>query len=646
MATVHRGMFGSLDAGDAVPGAAERVDAEAVDARILSGHDIVCFSSIDWQFIWQGHQEIMSTLATNGNRVLFVENTGVRAPSLKDLPRVRDRIRNWRRGTKGFRAERDNLFIYSPLLLPFPYSWIVRVVNRALFVRALRRWMRAAGFSRPIVWTFLPTPLVREVIPSLDPVLSVYYCIDDFASSSPAAKRITRSEEQLFADADLVFVTSEKLRRRAAQFSRHVMLFPFGVSMRKFERVRTAPNQIPADLAAFPRPIVGYVGGVHRWIDFELLKETARRMPGTSFVLVGPLQVEQDPSIEIPNLHLLGKRSHDDVPRYIQGFDVGIVPYLKSEYTSNVYPTKLNEYFAMGIPVVSTDLPEIRRFNAQHGSRVSVADGPDGFVAAIGDALRPRSEDERARRIDVARSNSWESRIAEMSVLIRNALEEKRSRTEPWELTLKRIYRRARGRVVVTWCAAVVAYTLLFHTPFVWALASPLRVEQPPRRSDAIVVLAGGVGESGQAGGGYQERVKTAVDLYKAGFAPRMVFVSGYTFAFREAEIMRALALSLGVPSSAILLETQAANTYDGIVHVSADLRAGRWQSILLVSSPYHMRRALMVWAEQAPEVRVTPTPVPQSQFYLHERGADLQQIRGIAQEYAAIVYYWAKGWI
>ena len=140
--------------------------------------------------------------------------------------------------------------------------------------------------------------------------------------------------------------------------------------------------------------------------------------------------------------------------------------------------------------------------------------------------------------------------------------------------------------------------------------------------------------------------MKTAVDMYKAGYAPNMVFVSGYTFAFKEAEIMRDLALSLGVPGSAIVLETDAANTIDGIMHVSVMLRAHGWRHVLLVSSPYHMRRALAVWAAQAPDVQVVPTPVPLSQFYAHERGAKTEQIRGIAQEYAALAYYWAKGWI
>jgi len=103
---------------------------------MLNGQDILCLSSIDWDFIWQGHQQIMSTLAREGNRVLFIENTGVRAPGLRDLSRLRHRLQNWRRSTRGFRKERENLFLYSPLILPFPYFRLARWVNRALLLRA------------------------------------------------------------------------------------------------------------------------------------------------------------------------------------------------------------------------------------------------------------------------------------------------------------------------------------------------------------------------------------------------------------------------------------------------------------------------------------------------------------------------------
>jgi uncharacterized SAM-binding protein YcdF (DUF218 family)/glycosyltransferase involved in cell wall biosynthesis len=613
---------------------------------VLRGYDIVCFSSIDWQFIWQGHQEIMSTLAANGNRVLFVENTGVRAPVLSDLPRVRQRVKNWWRGTKGFRRDRDNLFIYSPILLPFPYSSLVRRLNRVLLSRALRRWMRAIGFGRPIVWTFLPTPLVRDVIPELDPLVSVYYCIDDFASSSKAARKIIRSEQQLFRDADLVFVTSQKLRERASAFSGQVHVFPFGVSFEKFERVQASADQVPRDLAELKRPIVGYVGGIHKWMDMELIAEVARRMPETTFAYIGPTQVDLSPADGLPNVHWFGKRSHDDIPRYIKGFDVGIVPYRLTDYTANVYPTKLNEYLAMGIPVVATDLPEIRRFNADHGPSVAVAADASQFVQALNSALGPSTDQARAQRTAVAKTNSWSSRISQMSGLITDALESKRRRPEPWETKLRRLYRRGRGRVAMTAAVITLLFLVMFYTSLPWIVAAPLRLNASPQRSDAIVVFAGGVGESGQAGGGYQERVKHAVDLYRQGYAPKMILESGYVFAFREAEIMRDLALSLGVPASAIMIETHGVNTNDQVARVHDMLRQFGWRKILLVSSPYHMRRALSVWRKQAPEVAVVPAPVPESQFYAHDRGASLDQLRGLTREFGALVAYWWKGWI
>jgi len=613
---------------------------------MLTRRDILCISSIDWDFIWQGHQEIMATLAGQGNRVLFVENTGVRPPTLRDLPRLWHRVRNWWRGMKGFRQERENLFVYSPLILPFPYSRVARWINRVLLLRALRRWILVMGFHHPIIWTFLPTPLVRDLIRSLAPELTIYYCIDDLASSSLLARRIRRSEVQLFREADLVFVTSERLRKRAERFSDRVHLFPFGVNYAEFERVRKGSDEVPADLSKLPRPVAGYVGGVHQWVDQSLLATVAGHLPGVTFALVGPPQTDVSRLARCPNVYLLGVRRHAEVPRYVKGFDVGLVPYRLGEHTANVYPTKLNEYLAMGIPVVTTDLPEIRRFNAEHGDVVAVARDAEGFARAIREAMEKTSPMETDRRIEAARKNSWESGIGRMSDLIEKALAARQRGGERWAETLHRLYRTARRRIVLTAGGAVALYFLLFYTPFVWFVAEPLMVVDPPRPAAAIVVFAGGVGESGKAGGGYQERVKQAVDLFRERKATRMIFSSGYVFAFREAEVMRELAVAHGVPASAIILETKAGNTYENVALVREILDREGWRQILLVSSPYHMRRALLTWRKVAPGVTVVSVPVSGSQFYSHERGASLEQIRGIFHEYAAIVVYWWRGWV
>jgi uncharacterized SAM-binding protein YcdF (DUF218 family)/glycosyltransferase involved in cell wall biosynthesis len=610
----------------------------------VTRHDVICISSIDWDFIWQGHQEIMTRLAAGGHRVLFIENTGVRPLRFGDLPRVMSRLRNWRRGTKGFREERPNLFIHSPIVVPLPYSRIAQWLNKPILMRGINRWISALGATRPVVWTFLPTPLARAVIADINPALTIYYCIDDLASSSRQARKIVKSERELFKSADLVFTTSEQLRARAAEYSSRVHLFPFAVNLAVFQQSREQGAAAPDDLAALRRPIAGYVGGLHQWVDQELLAAVARKLPQVSFALIGPEQTDVSRLKSLPNVHFFGQRPHAELPRYVGGFDVGLVPYRITEYTANVYPTKLNEYLVMGIPVVATDLKEIRRFNAAHGEIVRVAESADAYAAAVGEAVRAAAPaDEIARRITVAESNSWERRLEKMSALIESELDARAAKTAGWEERIRRLYGAAKAGPAKIAAALVIVYLLVFHTNLVWWFASPLKISEPAASADAIVVFAGGVGESGQPGAG-QERISKAVSLFRDGIAPRVIISSGFVFALREAEVLKAIAVANGVPADAIILEERAANTYQNVEFTNDILRQRGWRHIALVSSPYHMRRALMTWRKVAPEILVTPVPPESSLFYAHRRGASLEQIRGVLQEYAGIVYYWWTG--
>jgi uncharacterized SAM-binding protein YcdF (DUF218 family)/glycosyltransferase involved in cell wall biosynthesis len=611
----------------------------------VTQHDVICISSIDWDFIWQGHQEIMSRLAAGGHRVLFIENTGVRPPRFSDLPRVMSRLRNWRRGTKGFREERPNLFVHSPLVVPLPYSSIARWLNKQILMRGINRWMRAVGVTRPVVWTFLPTPLARAVIDDLHPSLTIYYCIDDLASSSHEARKIADSERALFRSADLVFTTSERLRARAAEVSDRVHLFPFAVNLAVFQKSREQSESMPADLAALPRPVAGYVGGLHQWVDQDLLAAVAARLPGVTFALVGPEQTDVSKLTALPNVRLFGQRPHSELPKYVRGFDVGLVPYRITEYTANVYPTKLNEYLAMGIPVVATDLNEIRRFNTEHGDVVRVASAVDAYADQVSAAIAetvPAAV--TARRIEVAESNSWERRLEKMSALIEDELDARAARTTGWEDRLRRLYSAAKTGPAIVAATVLAAFLLVFQTNIVWWLAEPLKISEAARPSDAIVVFAGGVGESGRAGGGVQERISRAITLYHQGVAPRMIISSGFVFGTREAEVMKGIAVAAGVPADAIVLEERATDTFQNVVFTRDILAQHGWRRIALVSSPYHMRRALLTWKKAAPDVEVLATPPDNSLFYAHRRGASLEQIRGLIQEYAGIVYYWWAG--
>ncbi len=608
---------------------------------------ILCFSSIDWDFIWQGHQEIMSTLARQGHRVLFVENTGVRGPRLRDLARIRHRYTKWHRSTHGFWQAEENLHVYSPLILPFPYSRWARWINRVRMSSALKQWMLTMDFHAPICWTFLPTPLTLDLIHQITRKLLVYYCIDSFADSTPAAGRIVPSEEKLLREADLVFVTSGSLFQRASGFNRQVHLFPFGVSFEAFLKAAGDSTGMPEELGKIPSPRIGYVGGIHQWIDQDLLIETARRHPRYSFVLIGPLQINAERLKNEPNIFLLGKKPHESLPYYIKHFDVGIIPYRLTGYTNNVYPTKLNEYHALGVPVVSTPLPEVMAFNRRNPQMIQIGRTSEEFGRALEEALRSDPSAGKAARVHSAEANAWSRKIDEMQTLIQRTIAEKESsRPNHWAARLREAFGIRPRWMMRLALATVVGFLLIFETPLVWYIAEPLRVQQEIRPADVIVVFSGGVGESGQADESYQERVKQAIELYNQGLAPKILFISGFTRTFHEADLMVALAKNLGIPASDLSTEILVTNTYDYVLQVRETARRKGWHRLLLVTSPYHTRRADLTFRRNAPELTVFQAPVSESGYYARSEPVTLRKIRGVLHEFLGLFYYWIRDWI
>lgn len=613
---------------------------------MLKNENIICISSIDWDFIWQGHQEIMTRFARNGNRVLFVENTGVRVPAIRDLGRIRSRLKNWKSGVNGIRKVEEGLYVYSPLVLPFPYLRIARFINKKLMFSVLLKWLKAVGFNEPIAWVFLPTGLSLDLVDKIEPKVLIYYCIDSFEASSKDARRILKTEKVLTQKADLVFVTSQELFNSRAQYNKNVHYFPFGVNLDNFLNAAGKPEGAPSDIREIKRPIAGYLGGIHKWLDLDLVRYLAEQNKDVSFVFCGPIQTDIEVLKGIPNIHFLGQKKTEELPRYVKEFDVALIPYRITDYTRNVYPTKLNEYLSLGKAVVSTDLPEIGKFNGENGNIVKIAASKEGFSDSVRSALRnPLSEKERQATVAAAKKNSWADRLEKMVSLTEGVISEKaREREKSWKANIGRIYRTTRKKLIPAAVGLAALYLLFFHTPLIWMIARPLEIKDPPRASDVIVALGGGVGESGRVGQGYEERVDSAVKLYREGLAKKILYSSGYKYIMKEAEVMKALSVFMGVNAADIILDEDANNTYEMVMRMKRLAQDNGWKSVLLVSSPYHMKRLKMLCDKNLKDIRVCYIPVGMSSFYEHKTGANMSQIRGIFQEYLAILYYKLKG--
>lgn len=410
---------------------------------MLTGHDIVLISSIDWEFNWQGHQEIATRLAAAGNRVLYIENIGVRTPRLHDARRVVQRFFHWAGSLPdgGVRQVSRGLYVCSPLMLPPFGSATRRRLNRRVLFPILLRAVERLHFKPDVIWTFLPTDTATDLLrlfKKTHPVV-VYYCIADFAELSPHHHEILNSEHMTIELSDVVFAQCPTLAERCSLDGRKAHVFPFGVNMSRFknEELRSkgsaqsptavaSPRSASTFMSELPRPVIGYVGGIHKYLDTQMLAAMARARPEWSWVLVGPSQTSVRELKRIPNIYLAGPKLHRDLPQYIRDFDVGIVPYKSNGYTATVVPTKINEYLAVGKPVVSTDLPEVIAFNSHHDIIITSRNHALQFIASIEKALNASTEnDVIKRRQTIAALNDWDGCFHRMTQLIERALHQK-----------------------------------------------------------------------------------------------------------------------------------------------------------------------------------------------------------------------------
>jgi glycosyltransferase involved in cell wall biosynthesis len=385
------------------------------DLPRLRGHDIVCVGFADWDTeLWTNQHHLMSRLA-HDNRVLFIESLGLRQPQIagRDIKRV---LRRLRRGLAPPRAV-DGLHVLSPLVLPFHRYRIARELNRRLLPALVRRAMRKLGLERPILWAYVPQAEI--LIDALDPELIVYHCVDDIAAQERIDTNSFRAAETRFAArADLVLASAPALGERLREISANVIEAP-NVADTDLFSTALEPGRLDPAMAELPTPRIVFTGAIVAMkLNLELLAELARLRRGWSFALVGPIG-PGEPNADIsaiadePNIHLLGPRRYAELPDVLRAADAGVIPYARNTLTESIFPMKVYEYLAAGLPVVATPLPALVDV-------VDVLSAPDaqGIAELLDRALAEDSAERRAERSLAARSHSWNRRLQEIATAI------------------------------------------------------------------------------------------------------------------------------------------------------------------------------------------------------------------------------------
>ncbi|WP_224249161.1 spore coat polysaccharide biosynthesis glycosyltransferase ExoP [Hyalangium gracile] len=374
--------------------------------RALRGRDLVVFSN-DWDGDPLSKVHIMRILSRD-NRVLWVNSIGNRAPKANahDLQRIWRKLSSF---TEGIREVEPNLFVLAPLAIPFYGSEVVRTTNRELLRLQVKRAMKQLNFKRPISWSFLPAS--APVSGTLGEEFVVYHCVDEFSAFSDTnGKHIAELEERLLRKANLVITSAERLRENKAKVNPNTVLVRHGVDYQHFVKACDEATQVPEDIAKLPGPIIGFFGLMADWVDQEAMIATAKAHPEGSVVVIGKVAPDCDVSAmkAVPNIHFLGRKPYASLPGYCRAFDVALMPFKVNELTLNANPLKVREYLAAGLPVVSTDIPEVRKVGL-----CKLATSTEDFVRKVDECLAEGAgpSRERAERIF---HESWDARVEEI----------------------------------------------------------------------------------------------------------------------------------------------------------------------------------------------------------------------------------------
>jgi len=378
----------------------------------MKNQSIVIFSSDDWG--WKTSKYQLATRFAKQNKVLFVSSIGFRSPtkSSEDIGRIWNKLKKF---IKGLEKIEDNLFVLTPLIIPF--SWFpLRDRFNIVFLKlqiTLAQWK--LGMKNPYIFVFSQN--WYEYIVSLPCQKLIYYCVDEHSGFSGLdMQKFADLDNKMNSLADIIFCSARSLYQKNKIKNGATYYLPHGVNYELFSSSLNEETNIAEDYQEISKPIFIFFGHMsYDWVDAKLVKYLASQRPGWSWVYIGRYSMKEAEFAEYNNIYLLGEKEFEQLPEYCKFADIGIIPFVYSDLTKNCNPLKLPEYIAAGLPVVSTDIPEV---GLVYGEITYVGKDNIGFLKACDDALNNNDDVvNRSRSLDM-KQHSWDQRVLEIYKII------------------------------------------------------------------------------------------------------------------------------------------------------------------------------------------------------------------------------------
>ena len=320
--------------------------------------DLICFCHLKWDFVYQRPQHLMKRISKK-YRSFFVEEPVYYDGPDKYILRMEGDIR-----VVQFKLEQS-------LKIAIPEA----IRQRGL----LQQLIQDQNIKQFIVWYY--TPMALQFSRHLKPVLTVYDCMDELSAFKFAPPELKMLEDALLQQANVVFTGGHSLYEAKKHLHSNIYPFPSSIDKSHFEAARSVMAQ-PADQDNIPGKRLGFYGVIDERFNIQLIKEAAEQRPDWQFVLVGPVvKIEESSLPRLQNIHYLGSKTYDELPVYLSGWDIAMIPFEKNESTQFISPTKTPEYLAAGKPVISTSITDVVN-PYKVNNLVHIADNAEQFIKA------------------------------------------------------------------------------------------------------------------------------------------------------------------------------------------------------------------------------------------------------------------------
>lgn len=381
---------------------------------LLKDLDLVCFSHLRWNFVFQRPQHLLTRFSKN-MRVFYVEEPNFISGS--DFCQVTQ--------------SEENVWVVVPHLQ--------RDLSKQEYIsrhkKLLCNFFAEKEIENYIFWYY--SPLFLSISDSFEPKMIVYDCMDELSAFKFAPEGLKAREDELLTKADLVFTGGHSLYE--AKKHRHASIYPFPSSIDKehFKQART-PSSDPQDQESIPHPRLGFYGVIDERMDLELIASVARDRPDWHFVLIGPtVKIDPNSLPRLSNIHYLGGKSYKELPSYLAGWDISIIPFALNESTRFISPTKTPEYLSAGKPVISSSIQDVVR---PYGNKklVHIADTPEHFIGAAETELSVDDRTPWLSEVDAFLEQiSWDKTWSQMMQLMNEKLADKAQEKKTYNLNLK-----------------------------------------------------------------------------------------------------------------------------------------------------------------------------------------------------------------